>query len=146
MTSPSSARILGAVAAILLLCGGAAHAQLAVGGTTGAAGGASEIEREIRRQPTLVQIQERFLAMRQARLERNLRQELRCVDNARQRLRDISGRVNRAASIDIRNCGRRARQIVRQLARLGRSGERMAFEVAGETAVLQARILGGLGR
>jgi hypothetical protein len=70
--------------------------------------------------------------LRQAALERELRVIIRCLKNARENLRDVQGEINRAASIDLRNCGLRLKQLERKMAKLGKAAERLAQEAREE--------------
>jgi chromosome segregation ATPase len=87
--------------------------------------------------PNTFTIEQRALTRAQARLERELRQVRRCLSNAAQNLRDPQGNINRVASVDLVNCGRRLGALQRKLNRLGRSAERLQFEAAAAQAKLE---------
>jgi chromosome segregation ATPase len=70
--------------------------------------------------PSSLTIRSNFLTIKQGSLQRELRAIRRCLKNATLTLRDPQGRINRVPETDLVNCGRRLRQVQRQLQVLGR--------------------------
>jgi len=80
--------------------------------------------------PSPVTIKVDFLKQRQAIIERELRQVMRCIANAQINLRDVEGNINRVKSTDLLNCTRRLTQLRGQLAQLGQQASALQVEAA----------------
>jgi chromosome segregation ATPase len=86
--------------------------------------------------PSSATIKLDFLRQQADALEIDIRVALRCIETAQMRLRDVEGEINRVASTDIINCGRRLSELQRQLAKLERASARLGEEAAAEAEIL----------
>jgi hypothetical protein len=91
-------------------------------------------------QPSGLAIRQKILALRQARLERELNVVSRCLKQAQLQLRDINGNINRVASTDLINCGRQLRQVQRKLASLGREAAALSRRAEAQAFLLESLI------
>lgn len=127
--------ILAAAVVIAVLALTAASAQ-----DMGQGGGASQSRGGVSITGTY-EIALNFANMKQAAVAREIRWTSRCINNARERLRDIQGNINRLAQTDLLNCQRRMQQLVRIQADMTRQTRRVSFEAdaAGEFAQQRLR-------
>lgn len=86
------------------------------------------------------EIRQQFLTRQQAALAREFRAAQRCVNSARQRLRDVRGNINRTAQIDLQNCGNRLVRLQRESRKLERKGERLARDIDNQLFILEGLI------
>jgi len=80
--------------------------------------------------PSPVTIKADFLRQRQAIIQRQLRQVIRCIENAQINLRDVEGNINRVKSTDLLICTRRLTQLRAALASLGQQASALQVEAA----------------
>jgi hypothetical protein len=90
--------------------------------------------------PSPLKIEQHFLEQKQARLEREIRVVVRCIDFSRQHLIDIQGNVNQIARNDLTNCARRLRFLQWRVTRLARAGQRLQFSFRAEALARLQRI------
>lgn len=76
------------------------------------------------------QIKTDFLRQRQAIIQREIRQVIRCIENAQINIRDVEGNINRVKSTDLLNCTRRLTQLRAELTRLGQQSTALQEEAA----------------
>jgi len=91
--------------------------------------------------PSTFEIQQHFLLMKRAQIERDMKEAQRCLEDARQPsvLYDPQGNINRISQIDIVDCGRRLEQLQRQLASLARTAEAMGKDAAFQSGQLRRK-------
>lgn len=83
-----------------------------------------------------------FVSMKQAALARDIRSTSRCINNAREHLRDIQGNINRVAQTDLLNCQRRMQQLLRDQAEMTRQFKRVSADADAAGEFAQQRLKG----
>jgi hypothetical protein len=82
-----------------------------------------------RNRPSNLTIRKHFFEQEQARIKRELRVIMRCIDFAKRHMRDVQGNVNQIAKTNLINCGRRLRFIQERANSLARKGQKLEFDV-----------------
>lgn len=91
--------------------------------------------------PSTIEIQQHYLLMKRAQIERDIKEAQRCLSDARQPtvLYDPQGNINRISQIDIVDCGRRLEQLQRELSNLARASNAMAKDANFQSSLLRRK-------
>jgi hypothetical protein len=92
--------------------------------------------------PSTFAIKRDFLAMQIAAIQRDIREAERCITNATNpvTLRDPEGNINRVPQTDALDCGRRLKQLVRQLAGIQRKADTLAQDAEVQGSFLETQM------
>jgi hypothetical protein len=92
--------------------------------------------------PSTIAVKQDFLRQRQAILERDVEESLRCIESASnpQTLRDPEGNINRVPQTDLVNCTRRLAQLRRQLDSLAREAKQLAQDAQVQANAVQRKL------